>query len=104
MTGIERRAERALIDCRMAEIDEFDYAICAVGGRAKAHPGSAEVLFHCAHGYGEFYVPEELWRFGFSKRRVGGLVKRIRAEVAAHHARLGIDTSDRREFWKVVAL
>lgn len=104
MRGIERRAERALIDCRMAEIDEFDYAICAVGGRAKAHPGAAEVLFHCAHGYGQFYVPEDVWRSGFSKRRIGALVKLIRSEVAAHHARHGIDTRDRREHWKVVAL
>lgn len=98
MNGIERRAERLLISTGMTSIPEFRTAICAVGSRASANPGATEVLFHCAHGYGEIYMPTVTW-----KRMNDQTRRTMRRAVAEEHKRHGL-VSDVPEFNAVVLL
>jgi hypothetical protein len=98
MTGTERRAQRILAGTLIDTIPEFAYAICAVGHRAPGNPDSAEVAFHCAHGYGLVNLPAKLWLKG--GRRLQNAVLKA---VAWDHIRRGVVT-DIREHWMVVAL
>jgi hypothetical protein len=103
VNGVERRAQRDIARAGLDDIPEFDYAIVATAAAAAAHGGAAEVRFHCAHGYGEFYLPAQTWLRGLRRGGQRALVRTIQERVADHHARKGIG-SDRREYWKVVAL
>jgi len=98
VTGSEVRAKRIISGSEIDTIPEFDYAICAVGTRARANPGSAEVAFSCAHGYGLINVPETVWR-----RHDARTQREVQKAVADDHARRGV-VSDIVEHWKVVTL
>lgn len=100
MKGIERRAHLLIADCGLGGIPEFHCAVVAVGGAAAAHNGEAHVLFHCAHGYGEFYLPASTWLRHQGDDDFPAL---ILTKVAEHHAHKDIDT-DRPEYNLVVTL
>lgn len=98
MTGSEVRARRIISGTQIDTIPEFDYAICAVGTRARANPESAEVAFSCAHGYGLLNIPEKVWRSHDART-----MRAVQKAVADHHTRHGL-VSDIVEHWKVVTL
>lgn len=100
MKGTERRAERLVLGVGFDSSDpRWNTAVFAVGTTAEpAHPGAAEVAYHCAHGYGIVFMRATIWR-----RHDERAAKALLRAVADDHKRRGL-VSDVPEFDAVVTL